>query len=97
MWTVVICLFFGFLIGIAVTLGSRIGYDKMHNKRKREWFEQMEEALTGSDFCEMGCAYYENCHKRNTNHKDAMDELEHNYCFTCPIKMGTDLLEKYEV
>ena len=97
MWTEIICLFFGVLVGIAITLGSWIGYDKRKEHRREEWFEEMKDALTNHYFCKDGCGYYENCHERFKDPEIAEDELIHNYCYVCPVKMATDLLDKYEV
>lgn len=96
MWTVVICLVFGILLGIALTLGSWIGYDKIKGHRRGEWFKQMTNALN-SDFCDAGCGYKEDCQKKYGEFPEIMqDELEHNYCFNCPIRMAQNLLDDFE-
>ena len=96
MWSEIICLVFGVLLGIFLTLGAWIGYDKVHQDRLTQFHADMEEALFGSDFCQQGCGFYENCHERTKDSETAMDELEHNYCFSCPLKLATDVLDKYQ-
>ena len=98
MWTAIICLFFGILLGIAITLGSWIGYDKIKGHRRELWIKQMQEALTGSDFCDVGCGYRDYCREKYAGCPELIqDELEHNYCYNCPLKMAVELMDKYEV
>ena len=96
MWTEIICLWMGCLVGIAITLGSWIGYDKRKSRKRNDWLEEMDDALNGSDFCEVGCGYHEDCYLRFVDKNIAEDELYHNYCFNCPLRMARDLIEKYE-
>lgn len=86
----------GLVIGIVGSVACWIVTDHEKKKEHDEWALQMRNALIGSDFCEVGCGYYEQCFNRNKDKEIAMDELYHNYCYTCPIKMAIELLEKEE-
>ena len=85
---------YGFLMGFIVALALSIVIDGYKERKDDEWFKQMEEALTGSDFCEVGCGYYEEYFVKYTDKNIAMDELYHNRCYNCPVRMGIELLEK---
>lgn len=95
-WTDCIFFLIGMVVGSAIVTITEIAIDSKNERKRIEWVEQMRDALTGSDFCEVGCGYYEQCHNRIPDKEDAMDELYHNYCYQCPIKMCVDLLEQQE-
>ena len=86
----------GALVGSAITIAICLIIDAHYAKKHDEWITDMREALTGSDFCEVGCGYYEECFRLTADRELAMDDLYNNHCYNCPIKMATDLLEKGE-
>lgn len=94
MWTIIICLVFGFCAGIAVTLGSWIAYDNRKDKKRQEWYRKMREALSNSEFCIEGCGYYESCYSQNEDPDDANDILVNRYCCYCPISEALHLMDE---
>lgn len=94
MWTIIICLVFGFLAGIAVTIGSWIAYDNRKDKKRDEWYIKLRSALSNTEFCLEGCGYHENCFARHEDPDDAEHELEHNYCCYCPIAEALEILDE---
>lgn len=86
--------FFGFLMGSILILAICLILDSKKEHEDYEWLMKMEDALTNSDFCQVGCGYYEYCMNHSDDKELAMDELYHNYCYNCPVKMATELLEQ---
>lgn len=87
-------LIYGILMGFIAATAISMIIDNRKAQKDDEWLEQLEEALTGSDFCQVGCNYYEDCFTRYVDKNIAMDELYHNYCYNCPVRMATELVEQ---
>ena len=85
----------GFLMGVVIALAISLILDSQRERKDYEWVLQIDDALTNTDFCSVGCGYYEYCMNHYKDDKDlAMDELYHNYCYNCPVKMATELVNQ---
>ena len=74
-------------IGVAITLGSWIAYDKRRENRIKSMVYDC------NSWCDANCRHHEYCFSQHEDPDDAWKELE-SYCMECPMAKAVDVWEQ---
>ena len=95
MWTVIICLFFGTLLGLFLGMSTWLAYDKRHEKREKERAKHLVMDATET-YCDVNCRVYDEIFCQYKNPDLAMDILVTNHCENCPVYKAQEIIEESE-